>query len=190
MPDDISGEGDPVLVLCHTIFHDAFRWQKDTDPKKVETWMRTRFVMNFIIEKKAESPKLDIAVTSKPAFDNFAEKVLEEGLPKDEYELIGVLKNSLLVVDETEVTDLGKDESVIAICDTLYSRSKYRPLLVTNASGKKEYAESFYEDSGIDLEEEGIPFRIVGVKEAKDILEENFPALCENVSERMDFNLD
>lgn len=157
------------------------------DAEKFKIWRASRFIANLIIEKKAEIPEgSTFAVTSKNSFDEFANTFLGENPPAKLIEIVSILNNSTYIAESEPLNKLPIDEGVIAICDTLYSRSKYNPILISNIPKKKEYAESFYRKSDPKARKIKIPFPIYGVGDAEMILRGRFPELCKIVDERME----
>lgn len=182
-----SAESEIILVLCHSFFHDAFRPQKPVDMEKFKIWQSSRFVTNLIIEKQGEAPEGTVfAVTSKSAFDDFAKTFLGENPSAKLIEIVSILKNAIFIVETELVNKLSIDEGVIFICDTLYSRSKYAPMLVSNIPKKIKKAESFYLKSDPEARKVKIPFPIYRVGDAEMILRGRFPELCKIVDERIE----
>jgi len=174
-----------ILVLCHSFFHDAFRVQRPIDSMKFKIWRSSRFVANFIIEKQAELPESSsFAVTSKQVFDDFALKFHGDKPSNKQRETVKILRNSIYVVDGPSINKLSIDESILVICDTLYSRSNYGPILVSNIPKKRVKAEAFYHKKDPEAK---IPYQIYSVIESEAYLRGKFPELCKLVEERMAF---
>jgi hypothetical protein len=172
-----------ILVLCHSFFHDAFRVQKPVTPDLFRNWLSSRFVANLIIERQAElSEGSTFAVTSLQAFTTFALKFHGDKPSYRQKELVEILSNSICVIDAPSVTKLSVDDSVLVICDTLYSRSKYTPILVTSIPKKREKAEEFYRKKEPDAK---IPYQIYTPAEAEIYLRGSFPELAALVEKRM-----
>lgn len=173
---------DIILVLCHSFFHDAFRVQRPVDGAKFEIWSSSRFVANLIIERQAELPEgSQFAITSKQVFDDFASAFEGEKPSPRLREMVEILHNSIVVIEGASIIKLPLDDSVFAICDTLYSRSSYAPLLVSNIPKKREKAEAFYHKKNPDAK---IPFPIYNVVQTGLYLRGRFPELSESVDER------
>jgi len=171
-----------ILVLCHSFFHDAFRPQRPVDEQKFRTWMSSRFVANLIIERKAELPEgSDFAITSKQAFEDFAVKFYSENPSPKQKEIVDILHNSVFVLDHASISKLSIDESILVICDTLYSRSNYAPILITNIPKKREKAEEFYHKKDPFAT---IPYPIYSAEEAELFLHGRYPELSALVDER------
>jgi len=174
-----------ILVLCHSFFHDAFRVQRPVDAMKFKIWSSSRFVANFIIEKQAELPESSsFAVTSKQVFDHFAIKFHGDKPSNKQRETVEILRNSIYVVDGPSINKLSIDESILVICDTLYSRSNYEPILVSNIPKKRVKAEAFYHKKSPEAK---IPYPIYSVIESEAYLRGKFPELCKLVDERIGF---
>jgi hypothetical protein len=183
MGDSFVPASEIILVLCHSFFHDAFRVQRPVDATKFKIWMSSRFVANLIIEKQAELPEgSPFAVTSKQVFDDFASKFYEENPSPKQKETVEILRNSIYIIDAPSITKLSIDESILVICDTLYSRSNYDPILVSNIPKKGEKAEEFYRKKDPKAK---IPYPIYGVVEAEPFLRGRFPELCRLVDQRI-----
>ena len=175
-----------ILVSCHSFFHDAFRPHRPVDSRKFEIWKSSRFVANFIIEKQAELPESSpFAVTSKQVFDGFALKFYEDKPSAKKIETVEILRNSIYVVDRPSVNRLSIDNSCFVICDTLYSRSNYAPILVSNIPKKTVKAENFYREKDPSAK---IPFPIYSAMKMEHYLRENFPELCRLVDGRIKYS--
>ncbi len=180
MADAGSAKSETILVLCHSFFHNAFRPQKPVDAEKFEVWRSSRFIVNLIIEKYAELPEgYYFAVTSLKAFNEFAEKFLSENPSYQNVELVQSLYYAIMVVKSETYNKLSTDEGVIAICDTLHSRSPYTPILVSNVKKKKRFAEDFYNKLEHQAKEVKIPFPIYTIGETEAHLRAKYPDLCE-----------
>ena len=172
-----------ILVLCHSFFHDAFRPQRPLSSAIYKNWMSSRFVANLIIERQAELPEGSIfAVTSKQVFDGFASKFHGEKPSAKQKETVEILRNSIYVVDGAAIGNLPIDDSVFVICDTLYSRSNYEPILVTNIPKKVEKAEEFYHKKDTKAK---IPYPIYSAVQVEPFLRGRFPELCTLVDKRL-----
>lgn len=172
-----------ILVLCHSFFHDAFRLQKPVDSAKFKIWSSSRFVANFIIEKQAELPESSsFAITSKQVFDIFALKFHGEKPSGKQIQIVDILRNSIYVLEHPSINKLSIDDSVFVICDTLYSRSNYEPILVSNIPKKTVKAEAFYHEQDSAVK---IPYPICNVVEAEAFLRGRYPELCILVDNRI-----
>jgi len=172
-----------ILVLCHSFFHDAFRLQRPIDTMKFKIWVSSRFVANLIIERQAEFPEgSSFAITSQQVFNDFASKFHGEKPSAKQKETVAILRNSICVINAPSVIGLSIDDSVLVICDTLYSRSNYTPILVSNIPKKREKAEEFYHKKDPKAM---IPYPIYSVIEAEPYLRGRFPELCKLVDERI-----
>ena len=92
------------------------------------------------------------------------------------------MRNSIYVIDGASVNKLSLDDSVLVICDTLYSRSNYSPILVSNIPKKREKAEDFYHKKDATTK---IPYPIYTAIEAQLYLRDKFPELSKLVDERI-----
>lgn len=169
-----SSEDEPLLVLCHSFFHDGFRLPGDINPRRMKTWMRYRFLANFIIFKSARLPEgRPFAVTSARIFEKFMDKFLEENPQKRDLQLLNMLEKVVEIIDKPSINKLSEENGILAVCETLYSRSKYEPIiLVTSIESKDEDAENFYEG-------ESIPFDIYDPKETMVALKTRYPSFYE-----------
>jgi len=174
---------ETILVLCHSFFHDAFRLQKPVDVEKFKIWMSLRFVANLIIERQAELPEgQPFAVTSKQVFESFSQKFLGDN-PSDKLkEAVEILHNSISVLEGSAISKLSIDDSVFVICDTLFSRSNYEPVLVSDIPKKVEKAEEFYRKKDPNAV---IPYHIYSAVEAELFLRGKFQDLSTIVDGRM-----
>jgi hypothetical protein len=172
-----------VLVLCHSFFHDAFCVQRPVDETKFKRWLSSRFIANLVIERQAELPEGSwLAVTSKQVFDSFTSKFHGDKPSVKQKETVDILHNSIYVVDNPSVNALSLDDSILVICDTLYSRSNYEPILISNIPKKVAKAEDFYHKKRPSAK---IPYSIYNVVGAEAFLRGRFPELCKTVDERM-----
>jgi len=172
-----------VLVLCHSFFHDAFRPHKPLDSNVFKTWTSSRFVANLIIEKQARlSEGSFFAFTSKQVFDSFASKFEGDKPSAKLIETVQILHNSMYVVGGNALKNLSDDDSVFVICDILYSRSNYKPILVSDIPKKVEKAEAFYHKQDANAK---IPYPICNAIEVELILRDKFPELCNLVDRRL-----
>jgi hypothetical protein len=184
----IGGQSSEIiLVLCHSFFHDAFRPQKPVSTTTFRTWLSSRFVANVIIERQARIPEgSPFAVTSKQVFDSFASKFHGEKPSVKQKEMVDILRNSILVLDRPSISNLSVDESVLVICDTLYSRSNYAPILISTIPKKMEKALEFYRKKDPHAE---IPYPIYSAVQAEPFLRGRFPEVCTLVDERLKSSL-
>jgi hypothetical protein len=172
-----------ILVLCHSFFHDAFCIQRPLNETLFKNWLSSRFVANLIIERQAELPEGSaFAVTSEQVFSSFASKFHGQNPSYRQKELVNILRNSIYVINSPSLGKLTIDDSVLVICDTLYSRSNYTPILVTNIPKKREKAAEFYHKKDSDAK---IPYQIYTAGEAEPFLRGRFPELVTSVDKRM-----
>lgn len=173
---------DTILVLCHSFFHDAFSLEKPLTLATYKNWLSSRFVANFIIDIQAELPEGSIfAVTAKQVFDSFALKYSGTKASANQKKAIELLRNSIAIIDRPTVCSLSIDESVFVICDTLYSRANYEPILVSSIQKKTNKAEEFYHKKNPNAT---IPFSIYTPIGTEAFLRGRFPELCKQVDER------
>jgi len=186
-----------ILVLCHTFFHDAFRPQKPIDVKKFLAWKSSRFVADFIIERSADLPiGTHFAFTSQNAFDEFASSFLAGRPSTCDIELVNVLYNSMKVVDNVELNELSDDESVIAICNEIYTFNRaFLPILVSNKPSKIEIAESFYSKGKKEpvkrsrkgkIEKIEIPFPILTTEAMETHIHYAYPEIAKKIDEEIE----
>jgi len=171
-----------LLVLCHSFFHDAFCVQRPVNETKFKCWLSSRFIANLIIERQAELEGSWFAVTSNQVFDSFASKFHGSKPSVKQRETVDILRNSIFVVNNPSIKALLLDDSILVICDTLYSRSNYEPILISNISKKVEKAKEFYHKKVAGAR---IPYPIYHAVGAEIFLRGRFPELCKIVDERM-----
>jgi hypothetical protein len=172
-----------ILVLCHSFFHNAFRLQRPVDGVKFKIWTSSRFIANLIIERQAELPEGCIfAVTSKQVFESFSQKFLGDKPSDKLIEAVEILRNSLTIAQGSAISNLSIDDSVFVICDTLFSRSTYEPVLVSDIPKKEEKAKEFYQKKDPNVV---IPYHIYTVVEVEVFLRGSFQDLSAIVDERM-----
>ena len=172
-----------VLVLCHSFFHNAFRLQRPVDVIKFKIWLSSRFVANLIIERQAELPEGCVfAVTSKQVFESFSHKFLGDTPSNKLIEAVEILRNSITVLQGHAIDNLSIDDSVLVICDSLFSRSNYEPVLVSDIPAKAEKAKEFYQKKDPNAV---IPYHIYSVGEVEVFLRGRFQDLSAIVDERI-----
>lgn len=178
-----SGDKSPeIIVLCHSVLHEAFRSLEFTE-KVYRFWKSSVFVTSLIVERQAELPEgCQFATTSKQAFDNFASKFLGEEPSQKQKETVDIFRNSLEIIDRPAITKLSLDDSVFVICDTLYNRSSYAPILISNVPSKEEKAEEFYRKKDPEAK---IPFPIFNAITAEAYLRGRFRELSRLVDSRL-----
>lgn len=115
-------------------------------------------------------------------FETFAQKFLAGKPSPKQKEIVDILRNSIGVFDGAAIKNLSIDDSVFVICDTLYSRSTYDPILVSNVPKKVEKATEFYHKKD---PEANIPYPIYTVEQTELILRGRFPELCVLVDDRI-----
>jgi hypothetical protein len=168
-----------VLVLCHSVFHDAFRLRA-LSTKTVGAWKSSRFIANFIILQKAEKPDCIFAITSKQALAHFAVRFLGEKPSQKQKEIVLALGSSLIIVDNASIQKLDVDDSVIVLCDIWYSFSNFVPILVSNIPKKVEMSEEFYHQKDKTAV---VPYKILSTAECEKFLRERYPELSEEVDQ-------
>jgi hypothetical protein len=172
-----------ILVLCHSFFYEAFSIIRPLNEDVYKSWMSSRFIANFIIERQAElSEGVMFAGTSKQVFDNFSHKFLGQKPSLKQRETVNILRNSIYVVDHPYTNKLSLDESVFVICDIVYSSSNSMPILVSNIPAKQEKAEAFYQKKNPEAK---IPFPILNPAYTEAFLKDKFPTICKSVEERI-----
>jgi hypothetical protein len=172
-----------ILVLCHSFFHNAFRLQRPVDAIKFKIWVSSRFVANLIIERQAELPEGCVfAVTSKQVFESFSQKFLGDKPSDKLIEAVEILHNAITVLEGLAISKLSVDDSIFVICDTLFSRSSYEPVLISDIPKKVEKAEEFYQKKDPNTV---IPYHIYSASEAEVFLRGKFQDLSAIVDERI-----
>jgi len=195
MPEEqTKSRGEPILVLCHTFFNDAFRnypvFGVDNAVDSYLNWKSATFVARFIIERQAELPEEQyVAITSQKIFDKFVEKFELEKPVARRWETLEILKNMILRIENESVNKLNEDEGIIAMADILFSRSRYNPVILVTNTPKKitELTIKFYEEpiKPKRVKESDIPFLILNTAQAESLLRYIFNDLCKLVDERM-----
>lgn len=173
---------EPILVLCHTFFNDAFRAFPTMGAQQIQNLAGSRFIASFIIERYADLPKgAYCATTTEKVFDEFCEAFVNEGGAKKSFIMLEALDQIVFKVKDESITKLDKDDGIIATSDILFSCDKYQPILVTSmAPTKKEKAKKFYAESG-----GVVPFSIYDYTETRAFLEGKYPDICRSVKERI-----
>jgi hypothetical protein len=181
MAISLSNNPPDILVLCHSFFHEAFR-PLELTPEVYKFWKSATFVASIIIERQAELPEgAQFAVTSKQVFDSFKAKFLGDKPSQKRIETVEILRNSIEVIDRPSIANLSIDDSVFVICDTLFNRSSYAPILISNVQKKEAKAEEFYRKKDQNAK---IPFPIFNTIIAESYLRGRFPDLSRLVDKR------
>jgi len=145
--------------------------------------MSSRFVTNFIIERQAGLPEgIKFATTSKQAFDTFVSKFHEESPSVKQLEIVSVLRNAILIAEHPSINNLSIDESVLVICDIVYSRSNFPMILISNIPKTTEKAETFYRKKDPNA---SIPFPIYTAEETESFLHGRYPDLSAIIDEKI-----
>jgi len=174
---------DIVLVLCHSFFYHAFSVQRPVDEEKFKLWLSSRFIANLIIEKQAElPPPPSFAVTSQKVFDKFAFDFHGDKPSFRQKQTVDILRNSIFVVNNPSINALSLDDSVLVICDALYSSSNYETILISNIPKKVQKAEEFYRKK---VASATVPYPIYDTIGAEAFLRGRLPELCKTVDDRM-----
>ena len=194
--EPVMPEIDPILVLCHTFFYDAFSPRMPIDLKNFMPWKSSRFntnfkssrfVTDFIIERSADLPiGVHAVFTSQKVFDKFARSFLgedkfercflEEDPPVNDIELVNVLYSAIKVVEQENINQLSDDEGILSICGSIYNlNSAFAPILVSNKPSIEEIAQNFYKDKkGKSIP---IPFRILTTEETERLIRDKYPTM-------------
>jgi hypothetical protein len=182
----INTDTEPILVLCHTFFHNAFRNFGGFTMDDFDIWKSTTFLARFIIERQSELPERQyIASTSQNVFDDFKEKFELDEPTGRRWEMVEILKNMIFICDNPSINKLEINDGIITMADVLYSRSKYSPvILVTTMPKKLDIAKEFYGLPDKNFKESDIPFQIYSPLQTEAFLKGKFPELCKIVSDR------
>ena len=116
------------------------------------------------------------------ALDSFYQKFIGSKPSDKQKKGVTLLRNSLYVIDNSAISNLSLDDGVLVICDTLYNRSKYKPVLVSDIPKKVEIAEEFYHKKDITTE---IPYPIYDTVKTEAFLRKIFPDLSTIVDARI-----
>lgn len=178
----------PMYVLCHTVFHNAFRSGQFKDSDGIEpflAWLRARFISDFIIETDSELHERDYcAITSKKIFDELESKIEADGYSPKEQDSLAILKNSILCVDDERINELGNEEGIIIIADTLSNRGNYETIVISEMKDKNyQRALDFYKEQ-LGEDNPTIPFMIKTTGETLEYLRHKFSETYENVKKR------
>ncbi len=142
-----------------------------------------QFVANLIIERQAELPETaPFAFTSNQAFESFALKFQGDRPSPKQKETVDILHNSVFVVDTPVINKLSLDDSVLVICDILYSHQNGLVILVSDIPKKRDKATEFYRKKDPKAE---IPYPIYNVSEAEFYLRGRFVELSKLVDMRI-----
>ncbi|MBU4255814.1 MAG: hypothetical protein KKB04_00995 [Candidatus Thermoplasmatota archaeon] len=183
----MSESKQSVLVLCHTIFHNAFRTEKyrEINTQKFKKWLQSKFIADFIIEIGSELSEGNyFAFTSEKIFKEFSEQLEKECTHPEVYEHLNILRKLIFCVPNESVNKLEVNGGIIVIADVLSNRNDYEPVLITDMKDKKvEFAKEYYKKS-ITHEDFKIPFSILNLEETISFLKGRYPVQYELVKKR------
>jgi len=172
-----------MLVLCHSFLHHAFCVYKPLNSQLYKLWLSSLFIANLIIERQAELPEgSSFAITSKQVFESFALKFHGSRPSVKQKETVDILRNSIYVVESPSINALSLDDGVFVICDTLYSRSSYEPILISNIPKKMQKAEEFYHKKDPRAK---IPYPVCNAIVTEAFLRGRFPEWSKIVDQRI-----
>lgn len=176
---EMDKKAEPIFVFKHNVLLDAFRPPlKNTKEnsgffrENFKKWQSSIFVVNSLIHLRAEFPSRHFGITSKQVWDTFENKFLEASPSDKRKELLTIFKDCIDVIDRPSVIKVSLDDSLFVISDTLFSTSRYVPLLVSNVKDEQKNAEKFYNAKGSKV---FVPFRILSAVEAEQYLRELYP---------------
>lgn len=175
----------PVLVLCHTIFHDAFRASAfgKIDAGLLKRHLQSKFIADFIIELGSETAK-PVTFTSKKVFDEFYARLEKECKRPEVYAYLELIKKLVYCVPTESINKLGIDEGIIVVADILRNSEGYEPFLITDMKDKKVGMAKEYYKKYTGKAEPKIPFSILNLEEAIGFLEGRYSVQHDLVKER------
>ncbi|MBI5000187.1 MAG: hypothetical protein HZB92_01475 [Euryarchaeota archaeon] len=148
-----------ILVLCHTILHNAFRSDQfkrevPTGVDGVRQWLVAKFIADIIIELGSTGD--EFACTSEKAFNEFTRKLGKNSSGT----YVEALKSVIYRVPTESINKLDVNEGVIVIADTLCNLGNYAPFIVTDMRPKKIEVALDYYRKGTGVESPTLPFLI------------------------------
>lgn len=187
-----------VIVLCHTIFNDAFRNYPDATPLKLEEQESAKFIIRYLIETRGDNSKI-IAITSEQVMRELELNFPRQGIinvyniDKEKIvfypaQMILALKNLLFVI-EGKVKNKG--ESVTIISDIFSSKIGNTHLISNMANKKRDIIDFYqkYESSSKKIKPEDIPFQVMTSCEIESHLREEDPSTCMIIDKRVNGEL-
>lgn len=177
----------PVLVLCHTIFHDAFRTSAfgRVDAKTFKKLLQSKFIADFVIELGSETAE-PVTFTSKRAFDEFYALLEKECKQPEVYVYLELIKKLVYCVPTDSINKLDINEGIIVIADILSNSEGREPSIITDMKDKKvEIAKEYYKKyTGKRKTEPKIPFSILSLEEAIGFLKGRYSIQYNLIKER------
>jgi len=174
-----------LIVLCHTIFNDAFRnYPNVSEDKKLEQ-ESAKFIFRYLIETRDSNNQKIVAVTSEQVMFGLEYSLPNQGIGTYPAQIILALRNLMYQVNG-KVSNLG--ESITIISDILASKID-KVILVSNMPSKVlkvvEYYQK-YEPTSRRIGRGDIPFNILSAMEIEEIIRELDPDTCEKIDKRLE----
>jgi len=187
-----------VIVLCYTIFNDAFRSYPDATSEKLEEQESSKFILRYLIETRGDDSKI-IAITSEQVMGDLESSFPRQGIinvynfneEKIVFypaQMILALKNLLFIVDG-KVKNRG--ESITIISDILSSKIGNTNLISNMANKKRDIIDFYqkYESSSKRIKPEDIPFQVMNSCEIESHLRKEDPSTCTIIDKRVNGEL-
>lgn len=180
-----GGTKTPVLVLCHTIFHDAFRASAfgKVDAELLKRHLQSKFIADFIIELGSETAK-PVTFTSKKVFDEFYAHLEKECKRPEVYAYLELIKKLVYCVPTESINKLDINEGIIVIADILRNSEGYEPFLITDMKDKKVGIAKEYYKKYTKKADPKIPFDILNLDEAIGFLKGRYSIPYNSVKDR------
>lgn len=173
-----------LIVLCHTIFNDAFREYPDTDENKKREQESAKFIFRYLIETRNDGESKVTAVTSEQVMSNLEYNLPNQGIGTYPAQLILALKNLIHTVNG-KVQNLG--ESVTIISDLIASKIDGTNLVSNMPSKISKVVEYYqqYEPTSRRIRITDIPFSVVSACEIEETIRELDPEVCAEIDEKL-----
>ncbi len=166
----------PILVLCHTIFHQSLRSSEFRDSKgnigEVKKWLYSRFIFDFIIEIASEFTQGQyFACTSEKVFNDIRAKLGEKIQEQQVANYLEAMESVIFCVNNKKINELDIDKGIIVIADTLSNVGNYKPYIITDMKNKKYDKALAYYQKYTGEDEPKIPFGILTLEETIGFLQ-------------------
>ena len=134
---------DTVLVLPNTFFSDCFKdYKASSTDERFKDMARAVVIAETIMVRKAFSPNLCIATTTKKAYAEFKAKLGESvnGLS------LSSLEDAIEVNEDEGLDTLSLEQSLLAVANDMYAEDNLYPIIVVRNDAKAKWMTTYSDD--------------------------------------------
>lgn len=175
----------PLLVVCHTVFHDAFRKY----PRPTPNQNSARFLIRYIIEKMSDPDMNQFSLTSRKTLDNIFNRVKYMGYPGIPPNMRRTMESMMLIFDSNII---NINEEIVAGCDWFASKTTREAILTSNMKKMVAHTLKFYQDNEKTKRQwkeydigKAIPFIVKGTSYVEKLLNKIDSKTCKVVYSRL-----